>query len=754
MFASRFLLGVEHDSKSQFAVICLADVNAARKIYPWPFFEKVIPMKSFTLIVSASLALVLGGTIVHAQSLTYPVTSKVNQVDDYHGNLVADPYRWLEDDNSNSTKSWVEAQSLTTERYMATIPQRSAIRKIFTKVGRIGKIGLPLYEANRYFWTSNDGTKQQSVLYASEAPKGKPTVILDPNKLAKDGTVAITEFVPSRDGRLLAYGLSDGGSDWETWHVRDLKTGMDLLDEIKWVKFSRAAWTPDSKGFFYARYDAPKEGHVLSDINEFQKLYYHRVGTLQSSDVVVAENKAEKDWSFDAKVSDDGKLLLVQVSTSAAGNNGLMVIPLEAGAYAAGKPLAITLDFDAEYQVITAVDGKLFVRTNKDAPRGRVIVIDLASPSSANWKTVVPEGQDALESASGVGGQLVLSYLNDVAAKVLIYSVDGKLVREVSLPGIGMVEGFAGRWSDTETTFRYNSITVPHEIHRLNVRSGKTSLFMEPKASFNRNEYETHRHFVTSKDGTRFPIFIAHRKGIKLDGTNPTLLYGYGGFNSYNPPMFSTMAAAWISMGGVYVVASTRGGSEYGSSWHEAAVKEKKQNVFDDFIASAEWIVSNKYTKPARLAIFGLSNGGLLVGAVVNQRPELFAAAVPMVGVMDMLRFQHFTVGSTWVDEYGSSANPVEFKALAAYSPLHNVRSGVNYPAILVTTGDHDDRVVPAHSFKYVATLQAAETGSAPKLIRVETKAGHGSERALSKHIGERTDILAFMARALKMKVH
>jgi prolyl oligopeptidase len=704
-------------------------------------------------LTSLAVAAVLA-TSAQAQGFDYPATRKVDQVDGYHDTAVADPYRWLEDDNSAETKAWVIAQNAVTDKFLEAMPQRLPTRRIYTELYNFERYGIPFSEGGRYFWTRNDGLQQQNVIYWARSLKDTPQVALDPNGFSKDGTVALSGLAPSRDGKLLAYGIAGAGSDWQTWKVRDLATGKDLDDKIDWVKFSSASWTADGKGFFYARYDAPKEGEALKGANYFQKLYYHRLGTAQADDVLVIENREDKEWGFGTEVSDDGQLLLITVWKSAGSKNGLLVLPLPKGAFAGGKPQPITLDFDAQYSPVAAHGGQLIVKTDQGAPRGKLIAVDLKHPAPAGWKTIVAEGPDAMTGASAVGGRLLLSYLHDAATLVRVHGTDGKRLGEVKLPGVGTASGFSGRWSDTETFFSYTSLTTPAEIHRYDVKTGKVELFKKPKTAFDADQYETRREFVTSKDGTRFPIFIAARKGLKLDGTNPTLLYGYGGFNIAITPGYGVTAATWLKMGGVYVIASIRGGGEYGSAWHDAGTKLQKQNVFDDFIAAGEWLVKNKVASPATLAINGGSNGGLLVGAVTNQRPDLFAAAVPQVGVMDMLRYQNFTIGWAWATDYGKSSDSAEmFKALHAYSPLHNIKSGATYPAVLVTTADHDDRVVPAHSFKYTATLQAADTGPAPKLIRIETNAGHGAGKPTSKIIEERSDILAFIANTMKLEV-
>lgn len=720
-----------------------------------PLWKLAAQAASFAL----SAAIILPA---HAQTsaLSYPATRSGDQVDTYHGTRVADPYRWLEDDNSAETKAWVQAQNAVTEKYFAAMPQRLPTRQLYTAMFNYERFGVPFKEGGRYFWTRNDGLQQQAVLYTAASLTAAPTVALDPNTLSKDGTVALTSTVPSRDGQLLAYGVAVSGSDWQTWRVRDLATGQDLPDRIDWVKFSAATWTPDGKGFFYGRYDAPKPGEALSGVNYFQKVYYHRLGTPQADDVLVMDNPREKQWGFGTSVSDDGRLLIVSVSNGTGRRNGLMLLPLEGGAYRGGRPEPLTLAFDAQYLPLALNGTRLVLRTDRGAPNGRLVSVELGPQLSAHRGAAAPEftplvneASDALVGASAVGGRFILRYLRDASTLVRVHAADGQLQRELALPGVGTATGFGGRWGDEETFYSYTSLVTPADILRLDLKSGESSVFKRPKTAFDPNQFETRRAFVTGKDGARFPLFIAHRKGLKLDGSNPTLLYGYGGFNVPNTPGFNVTAATWMQMGGVYVSASIRGGGEYGRAWHEAGTKLQKQNVFDDFIAAGEWLVAQKITSPAKLAVNGGSNGGLLVGAVVNQRPDLFGAAVPAVGVMDMLRFHKFTIGWAWVSDYGSSDDAAQFKALMAYSPLHNIQPGKKYPPVLVMTADHDDRVVPAHSFKYAAALQAADTGAAPKLIRIETNAGHGAGKPTSKIIEERADMLAFMAYTFGMKV-
>lgn len=687
----------------------------------------------------------------------YPPTRKAAVVDTYHGSTIADPYRWLEDDNSAETKAWVAAQNSVTDQFLAAMPQRLPARQLYTKLYNFEKFGVPRQEGGRYFWTRNDGLQQQSVLYTARSLNEAAQVALDPNTLSKDGTVALSGTAPSPDGKLLAYGIAGAGSDWQTWRVRDLATGQDLADEIQWVKFSQAEWTRDGKGFFYARYDAPKEGAALTGVNYFQKLYYHRIGTPQSSDALVYDNPAEKEWGFGAKVSDDGRMAFIRVWKGTANKNGLLVLPLVGGAYADGKPTALTLAFDAEYSALALQGNTLLIKTTLDAPKGRIIAVDLKRPAPEQWKTLVPEAKDSMQFASAVGGKLLLGYLNDASTLVRMHAATGKLLGQVELPGIGTAAGFAGRWQAKETFFSFANLTTPSSIYRLDVTTGKASLWKRPVTAFDSAQFETRRAFVTSKDGTQVPVFLAHRKGLVLDGNNPTLLYGYGGFNISLTPNYGVTAATWMQMGGVYVQAALRGGGEYGEAWHQAGTKLNKQNVFDDFIATAEWLIGQKITRPERLAINGGSNGGLLVGAVINQRPDLFGAAVPQVGVMDMLRYHKFTIGWAWASDYGTVDNAAEFKALVAYSPLHTLPkfgTSMRFPAVLVTTADHDDRVVPAHSFKYAAALQAADTGPAAKLIRIETSAGHGAGKPTSKIIEERADILAFIAYTFGMTLN
>src|SRR5262245_35600910 len=676
----------------------------------------------------------------------YPVAKKVDQIDDYHGVKVADPYRWLEDPDSADSRAWIEAENILTFAFLDKIPQRAKIKERLTRLWNYERYSPPFKDGGRYFYLKNNGLQNQPVLYTLKSLNDEPRVLLDPNLLAKDGTVALTDQDITDDGKYLAYGLASAGSDWMECRVREVETGKDLPDVIKWVKFSSASWSADGKGFFYSRYDEPNEKTRLEDLNYYQKLYYHRLGTPQAEDVLIYQRNDQKEWGFSGSVSDDGRYLIISVWQGTDPRNRLFYKDLQDKS---AKVVELINEFEAAYTFIDN-DGPLFwFRTDLNAPRGRIIAIDTSKPGRENWKEIVPQANETLENVSLVGDRFIASYLKDARAQIKLFDLDGKFVREVELPGIGTTSGFAGKRGDSETFYAFTSFTTPTTIYRYDLKSGKSILYRQPKVDFNPNDYETKQVFYTSKDKTRVPMFITHKKGLKLDGNNPTYLYGYGGFSISLTPEFSISNLVWMEMGGVYAQPNLRGGGEYGEEWHLAGTKEKKQNVFDDFIASAEWLIANKYTSTPKLAIGGGSNGGLLVGASLNQRPDLFGAALPAVGVMDMLRFQKFTIGWAWVPDYGSSENPEEFKALYSYSPLHNIKPGTKYPATLITTADHDDRVVPAHSFKYAATLQAAQGGDAPILIRIETKAGHGAGKPTSKIIEEVADKWGFLIRVL-----
>ena len=679
---------------------------------------------------------------------TYPPARKSDQVDDYHGVKVADPYRWLENLDSEETRAWVEAENKLSFAYLESIPARTALKDRLTKLWNYEKYGTPFKEGDRYFYMRNSGLQNQSVLYTVTSLDAPPQTVLDPNTLSADGTVAVSGLQPSPDGKLLAYGLSASGSDWQEWKVRDVETSKDLSDDLKWVKFSGVSWTRDGRGFFYSRYDEPKSD-ALKGTNYFQKVYFHKVGSPQSEDVLVYERPDEKDWLFSGNVTEDGNYLIITVYEGSDIKTRIYFKDLKAK----DAPVVKLLDdFDAAYTFVGNEGTRFWFLTDQQASRGKVIEIDTANPARSNWKVIVPEGKETLQATTFVNNKFILNYLKDAYTQVKIYDTTGKLVNEVQFPGIGSAEGFGGKATDKETFYSFTGFTTPTTIYRYDMTTGKSTIFRQPKVDFNPANYETKQVFYTSKDGTKVPMFITYKKGLKLNGNNPTFLYGYGGFNVSMTPGFSVGNLVWMEMGGVYAQPNLRGGAEYGEDWHQAGIKLKKQNVFDDFIAAAQWLIDNKYTSTPKLAIGGGSNGGLLVGAVLTQRPDLFGAALPEVGVMDMLRFQQFTIGWAWVSDYGSSDNAEEFKALYAYSPLHNIKPGTSYPPTLITTADHDDRVWPGHSFKFAAALQAAQAGNAPILIRIETKAGHGSGKPTSKIIEEAADRWAFLVKTLDMK--
>jgi prolyl oligopeptidase len=715
----------------------------------------VVRLGAFAILIAIcglmmAVTLMAGDESSSGGRLSYPIAKAGDQVDDYHGVKVADPYRWLEDTDSADTHAWVEAENKVTFSYLEQIPYRQGIHDRLTKLWNYERYGVPEKQGSRYFYQHNSGLQNQSVLYVAESLSAEPRLLLDPNTLSSDGTVALVGHSVSDDGKLMAYGTSASGSDWMEWRVRDVDTGKDLPDLIKWVKFSGASWTKDGKGFYYSRYDEPKQGTMLRDANYFQKLYYHRLGAPQADDKLVYERTDNKELGFAGQVTDDGHYLVISVWQGTSPKNRLYYKDLTK---ADSEVVKLLDDFDAEYQFIDN-DGTVFwIKTDLDAPRGRLIAIDTQHPDRTNWKTIVPQAKDKLNSANIVTNSFILEYLRDAQTEVRVHNLDGKFLRNVDLPGIGTAGGFGGKRKDKETFYGFTSFIVPTTIYRYDLETGKSTVFREPKVDFDASKYQTDQVFYTSKDGTRVPMFLTYKRGLKLDGQNPVLLYAYGGFNISLTPAFSVPNLVWLEMGGVYAQPNLRGGGEYGEDWHQAGTKLKKQNVFDDFIAAGEWLIANHYTTPSKLAIRGGSNGGLLVGACLTQRPDLFGATLPQVGVMDMLRFHKFTIGWAWTSDYGSSDDPEIFKALYAYSPLHNLKSGTKYPATLVTTADHDDRVVPGHSFKFAATLQADQAGAAPVLIRIETKAGHGAGKPISKQIEETADSWAFLARNLNMDV-
>ncbi|MBY0359550.1 MAG: prolyl oligopeptidase family serine peptidase [Candidatus Obscuribacterales bacterium] len=679
--------------------------------------------------------------------LVYPQARRVAQQDDYHGTTVHDPYRWLEDPDAADTRTWIEAQNKLTGNYLAGISARQKIKARLTELWNFEKRSAPSQRGQRSFFYQNDGLQNQSVLYVLDKPEAKPRALLDPNTLSADGTVALAGTAISEDGKLIAYGLSTSGSDWQEWKVRDVESGADLSDHLRWIKFSGAEWTHDNAGFFYSRYN---ESGKLEDTNYYQKLYYHRLGTPQSEDVLIYERSDEKTWGFGGLVTSDGKYLLIEVWESTSPKRRLLYKELD-------KPEAPVVELlmknDAAYSYV-GNDGPVFwFHTDLEAPRGRLVSIDLAQSKAgaAAIEEVIAQSAETLEGISLVGKRFFVSYLKDAHSQVKEFSLEGKLIKEIKLPGLGSVSGFGARREAETIFYTFSSFSVPATVYRYDIESGESTLHFQPKLKFDPQKYVTKQVFYTSKDGTQVPLFISYRKGLKRNGKNATYLYGYGGFGNSMTPSFSVNMLSWMEMGGIFAQACIRGGGEYGEEWHEAGTKLKKQNVFDDFIAAAEWLIANRYTGKDKLAIGGGSNGGLLVGACMTQRPDLFAAACPAVGVLDMLRFHLFTIGWAWVSDYGSAKDAEEFRALYAYSPLHNLKPGRLYPATWITTADHDDRVVPAHSFKFAAALQAAQAGQGPCLIQIETKAGHGAGKPTAKIIEAAADKWGFLVKVLEI---
>lgn len=691
-------------------------------------------------------------TVAAPSALEYPETKTVEHVDNYHGVEVADPYRWLEDDvrESDDVRSWVESQNAVTFAYLETIAERDAIAERLRELWDYERFGRPFKEGGRYYYEYNDGLKNQEVVLTQETLDTEPTLLLDPNEWSEDGTVALASFFPSPDGRHVAYLVQDGGSDWRTARVIDVATGEILDAQLEWLKFTGLSWASDGSGFYYSRYPETSEDEKFQALNMNQAVYFHRLGTDQSEDELVYARPDNPEWGFAANVTDDGRHLIITIWK---GTDDRYQIVHQDLTSPDSTPQMLIEGFDNDYTLVGSIGDEVFFRTNLDAPKNRLIAIDMTNSERDAWREVVAEAEDVLDDANLVGNRIVADYMQDAQTVVKLFELDGTPAGTVDLPGIGTATGFEGKAGDPETFFSFTSYDTPTTVNRLDVSTGEVTVFREPDVPFDTSDYVVRQVFYESKDGTRVPMFVSHRKDVKLDGTAPTLLYGYGGFNISLTPGFSITRFAWMEMGGIYAVANLRGGGEYGKAWHQAGTRLNKQNVFDDFIAAAEYLIEEDYTNPSRLAIFGGSNGGLLVGAVTNQRPELFAAAIPAVGVMDMLRFQEFTAGRFWVDDYGSSADPDEFQALRAYSPYHNVEPGTEYPAVLVTTADTDDRVVPGHSFKYAAALQKAQGGAAPVLIRIETRAGHGAGTPTDMIIDDYADRWAFLVKNLGMRL-
>ena len=707
------------------------------------------------LILCASIALTAcsrNEPDTSSMTVEYPVTATIEHIDTYHSIEVADPYRWLEDDirESDAVKKWVSAQNEITFAYLASIPERDIIEQRLKELWDYERYGMPVKEGGLYYYSYNDGLQNQDVIYVQASLDAEAELLVDPNSWSDDGTVALASYFPSPDGRHMAYLIQDGGSDWRTARIIEVDSGTVLDDELDWLKFTGLTWARDGSGFYYSRYPAVEDEEKFQSLNMNQAVYFHRLGTRMDEDALVYEQPENPEWGYSATVTDDGAHLVITVWK---GTDDRYQIVHQDLTDPDARPRVLIEGFDYDYSLVGNVGSELFFRTNKDAPRNRLIAIDINDPDPDNWREIIAQRTDVLDGVSLAGGKIITDYMQDAQTVVRIFDLEGRQTGTIDLPGIGTAYGFDGKFDDPETFFKYTSYDTPTTVNRLDIETGEVTVFRQPDVDFNSDDYVVKQVFYESKDGTRVPMFISHRKDVVPNSQTPTMLYGYGGFNISLTPSFSITRLAWMEMGGVYAVANLRGGGEYGKEWHKAGTKLQKQNVFDDFIAAAEYLIAENYTNTSKLAIFGGSNGGLLVGAVTNQRPDLFGAAIPAVGVMDMLRFHEFTAGRFWVDDYGSSENPEEFDALYAYSPYHNVKPGADYPAILVTTADTDDRVVPGHSFKYAAAMQKAQGGEAPILIRIETRAGHGAGKPTDKIIKEYADRWAFLVRNLGMRL-
>lgn len=693
-----------------------------------------------------------------AKPIVYPDTERENVFETLHGTKVEDPYNWLEADPGDANAwskvaAWVKAENDVTFAYLNQIPGRDAIKKRLTDLTDYERFGIPSKQGGKYFYSRNSGLQNQAVLYVADSLESTPRVLFDPNSYStdaiKEGTVALAGTAVTKDGKLIAYGIAEKGSDWNVWHVRDIATGKDLPDTIEWVKFSGASWLKDGSGFFYSRFDAPKPGEDFKAVNSNQKIFFHKLGTTQDKDALVYARPDEPKWYLNGTVSDDGNYLVISANPGNKVENGVFYKDLAKP----GSPIVELLNkFDSQYGFVGNDGPTFFIQAYLDAPKGRVWAVNINHPERTAWKEIIPQASHALQSVSLVGDHFFCSYLTDARTQVKVHDLSGKFVRDAEFPGICTASGFGGEKDDTETFYAFSGFNAPPQIFRYDVASGKSTLFRAPTVKFTPDDFVTEQVFFTSKDKTRVPMFITHKKTMKLDGSNPTLLYGYGGFNIAITPDFRPSIITWMEMGGVYAVANLRGGSEYGEDWHHGGMKLTKQNTFDDFIAAGEWLIANKYTTTKKLAINGGSNGGLLVGACMTQRPELFGACIADVGVMDMLRFHKFTAGNGWIGDYGSADDANEFKVLRSYSPYHNLKKGTCYPPTLITTGDHDDRVHPAHSFKFAAAAQWAQGCANPILIRIETSAGHGAGKPTTKRIEEAADKWAFLVKTLGME--
>ena len=687
-----------------------------------------------------------------AAAIVYPESRRVEQTDTFHGVDVPDPYRWLEADvrQAEDVQAWVKAQSELTEQYLAKIPEREAIRQRLTQLWNYPKYSAPSQVGGKYFFLKNDGLQNQSVLYVADSIDGKPRVLIDPNTWSTDGTVALSGAVTSEDGSLLAYSISEAGSDWKKLRVLNVADGKPLTDELQWMRWGGVEWTKDGKGFYYGRYPEPEPGEQYQSLALNHMIYFHRLGTDQSQDRLVYRRPDHPDWTFGITLTEDEEYLILEISKSTDDQNQVYYRPAAAED---AEWIELVNDFENQFTFIGSNGRDLYFLTDLNAPTKRLVVMNLDKPGREQVREIIPASAETLLGVQYINEQLVASYLKDAVSQIRIFSLEGQHVRDVSLPGLGTAGGFGGKQTDSETFYSFSSYTVPSSIYHYDLKTGNSRVWKQSEVDFDPAQFESKQVFYPSKDGTRVPMIITYKKGLELDGNRPTLLYAYGGFNISITPQFSVSYVAWMEMGGVLAIPNLRGGGEYGEEWHQAGKTVKKQNVFDDFIAAAEWLIKEKYTRPEKLAVRGGSNGGLLIGAVMTQRPELFGACLPAVGVMDMLRYQRFTAGRFWVDEYGTVDDESQFRALLAYSPYHNLREGTEYPATLISTADTDDRVVPMHSFKFAAALQHAQAGTTPTLIRIETRAGHGAGTPTAKLIENAADHWAFLVKALDMKL-
>lgn len=692
--------------------------------------KPIIPLLLLTFTMSCS----------QQEKFEYPFTKKGEVVDEYFGTKVEDPYRWLEDDMSDETAQWVKAQNELTYSYLKNIPFLIDLKDRLTEIWDYPRMGIPNKEQDLYFYSFNTGLQNQSIIYVKKNLEDEGEVFLDPNAFSEDGTVSLSAFSVSGDGKYVGYGISRAGSDWQEYFVRETETRKDLADHLKWIKHSGLSWYKD--GFFYNRFEKPNEGDELKGENKNSRVFYHKVGTDQSEDMLIYKDEAHPDWSFGAGVTEDEKYMFLAVSESTSGN----ALAYRKAGIDDSPFIWLEKEFENDFSPIGSMDNILYLRTNLDAPNYKLVAIDLTDPDRKNWVDLIPEDEkNVLEACTLAGGKILASYLKDAYNIAKVFELNGDYLHELELPGIGSLSGFRSKMKENIAFYSFTSFNYPSVIFKYDIAKNKSEPFYETEVDFDGNDYETKQVFYSSKDGTKVPMFIVCKKGTKFDGNNPTWLYGYGGFNITYSPSFNASRAVWMEQGGVFALANIRGGGEYGEEWHKAGTVLNKQNVFDDFIAAAEFLIDKGYTSSERLAIQGGSNGGLLVGAVVNQRPDLFAVAIPAVGVMDMLRFHKFTIGRYWTVDYGSSEDSVQFEYLYKYSPLHNISEDKSYPAVLVLTGDHDDRVVPAHSFKYIASLQEKYKGENPVMVRIETDAGHGGGKPMQKYIEESTDYMAFM---------